>query len=111
MLLYAGTLEARGRLSKVGLDDPQLLSCREALSIMCGVARALLYLHTPTTGKPQTLHRDVKPGNVLLTESIHPLLADTGLAKAAWVRLSGRPTCGCAIQSLLQLCQIIGAQH
>ena len=75
--------ESRARLAAVGTVDPPPLGCRERLSILCGVARALIYLHTATATKRQTLHRDVKPGNVLLTRDNRPLLADTGLAKAA----------------------------
>ena len=74
------------RLAALGVADAAPLSWRERLAILCGVAQALLYLHTPAPGKPQTLHRDVKPGNVLLVNDAagpRPLLADTGLAKAA----------------------------
>ena len=45
--------------------------------------RALAYLHAPADGKPRTLHRDVKPSNILIGANGEGYLADVGLAKGA----------------------------
>ena len=45
--------------------------------ILCGVLSALEYLHGQNL-----LHRDIKPGNILLTESGTPILIDFGTARA-----------------------------
>ena len=45
--------------------------------ILCGVLSALEYLHGQNL-----LHRDIKPGNILLTEGGTPILIDFGTARA-----------------------------
>jgi len=49
---------------------------RQALQIILPVARALAYAHTQ-----HVIHRDIKPGNILLTENNEPMLSDFGIAK------------------------------
>ena len=51
---------------------------RESLELILGVARGLVFAETRGL-----VHRDVKPGNVLLTPDGVPKLADLGLAKQA----------------------------
>ena len=48
----------------------------KAAELLAPVARALYYAHT--TG---VLHRDVKPANILLTDSGQPMLVDFGIAR------------------------------
>ncbi|KZV27374.1 hypothetical protein F511_02483 [Dorcoceras hygrometricum] len=72
-------------------------SIGQAIEITLYLAKALQYLHNLGI-----VHRDVKPGNILLDESFHPHLADFGLAEhknnlekvptADWK--SGKPTGG-----------------
>lgn len=51
----------------------------QALRWMLPICDALQYLHTRT---PPLLHRDVKPANIIVTPSGHPVLVDFGIAKA-----------------------------
>ncbi len=48
----------------------------EAAQLLLPIARALAYAH----GR-KVIHRDVKPGNILITESGEPMLSDFGIAK------------------------------
>lgn len=66
--LPGGTLKERLK------DGP--LAWKEALQLLLPIARALAYAHSR-----HTLHRDVKPSNILLTEGGEPMLADFGIAK------------------------------
>src|SRR5436190_5220427 len=58
---------------------------RRAVELMAKVARALQYAH-----EQGILHRDLKPGNILLDGRGEPMVADFGLAK--WLEPTGRLT-------------------
>ena len=58
----------------LAFDGPMPLN--EALSILEQVGRALQYAHTEGI-----LHRDIKPGNIMLTPDGRALLSDFGIAK------------------------------
>jgi serine/threonine protein kinase len=72
-LLSGGTL-------KQLLGKP--IPCTEAAMLLQPIARALEYAHAQ-----KVLHRDVKPGNILITHSGEPVLTDFGIAKL----LEGEP--------------------
>lgn len=52
------------------------LPWQEALHLLLPVARALAYAH-----QQGIIHRDVKPANILMTQSGEPMLTDFGIAK------------------------------
>ncbi len=53
-----------------------IYSIEESITLALGLCRALTELHTH-----EITHRDIKPGNILLTENGTPKLADFGLAQ------------------------------
>ena len=63
-----------GRTLKEKMGTP--LPYREAANLLAPVARALEYVH-----QHKIVHRDVKPANILITESGQPMLSDFGIAK------------------------------
>jgi len=69
--LPGGTLK---ELLKAQNNKP--MDYREASRYLAPIARALEYAH-----QQETIHRDVKPANILLTEAGQPMLTDFGVAK------------------------------
>jgi serine/threonine-protein kinase len=65
--LPGGTLKAR-------LGKP--MPYAEAAALLCPIADALAYAH-----QKGIIHRDVKPGNILITEGGQPMLTDFGIAR------------------------------
>ena len=60
-----------------GRDEP--LPEEEVVQIGVVICEALTYLHSR---KPPIIHRDIKPGNLKITQDGHIVLVDFGLAKA-----------------------------
>jgi serine/threonine protein kinase len=77
------------------LDRAQPLSPREAEGVLRELLGALRYLHDR---EPPLVHRDVKPGNVILCRDDHPYLVDFG---AIQTRLRGADSVGSTIVGTL----------
>jgi eukaryotic-like serine/threonine-protein kinase len=71
--ISGGTLKER--LAQMALAC-KVMAAPEAARLLLPVARALDYAH-----RCSVLHRDVKPANILMTESGDPLLTDFGIAR------------------------------
>ncbi len=69
------------------IDREKQLSVDEALKITTKVASALDYAH-----KHGVVHRDIKPGNILLSAEGEPIVADFGIALAVAQAGGGRVT-------------------
>ena len=69
------------------IDREKQLGVDDALAITQKVAYALDYAHTHGV-----VHRDIKPGNILLSEQGEPLIADFGIALAVAQAGAGRIT-------------------
>jgi serine/threonine protein kinase len=67
----------RGSLDKVLTDKQYLLPWNpERNGFMCGIAEGLRFLH-----ENSIIHRDMKPGNVLIDEDMTPKITDLGTAR------------------------------
>ncbi|XP_039129074.1 inactive protein kinase SELMODRAFT_444075-like [Dioscorea cayenensis subsp. rotundata] len=58
-------------------NSSRVLSWKDRMNIALGAASGLNYLH-----QKKIVHRDMRPGNILITQNYEPLLGDFGLARA-----------------------------
>ena len=77
----------QGESLRERLDREKQLGVEDALAITQKVANALDYAHTNGV-----VHRDIKPGNILLSAQGEPLIADFGIALAVAQAGAGRIT-------------------
>ncbi|GJP42155.1 hypothetical protein CLOM_g1759 [Closterium sp. NIES-68] len=73
--------------SWIGPSDSNILSLRQRLDVLIGVAKGLQYLHDFGI-----VHRDIKPANILLDGKMQAKIADFGL-----VKLSGGTSMGTSV--------------
>jgi len=100
MSTYAGTVHLSlvlvqqfitGSTLQQRVDLGQRLSSSEGMAVLRSLLGALHYLHERT---PPLVHRDIKPGNVILTPEGQPFLVDFG---AIQNRLTGPGSSGSTI--------------
>uniref|UniRef100_A0ACD5YCC3 Uncharacterized protein n=1 Tax=Avena sativa TaxID=4498 RepID=A0ACD5YCC3_AVESA len=80
-LLLVFELVPNGNLEEHLYNRPQVLSWEKRFKIVKGLGSALRYLHHECN--PCILHRDIKPGNILLDHHFNAKLADFGLSLIA----------------------------
>ena len=68
------------------LDREKQMGVKDSVAITQKVADALDYAH-----EHGVVHRDIKPGNILLSERGEPLVADFGIACVLYEMLAGEP--------------------
>jgi serine/threonine protein kinase/uncharacterized protein YjdB len=68
----------QGRPLEQVIEDAGRLPIPIVRSILCQVASALTYAH-----RSRVVHRDIKPGNILIDEDGNAVVTDFGIAKAA----------------------------
>ncbi|GMI89549.1 hypothetical protein like AT1G55200 [Hibiscus trionum] len=61
-------------------NTENVLDWHQRRAIAIGTAKGLRFLHEECRGGP-IIHRDMRPGNILLTHDLVPMLGDFGLAK------------------------------
>ena len=57
------------------------LDLRFSMRILIDAARAMVYLHSPVGQRPHLVHRDLKPGNILITSDARAIVTDFGVAR------------------------------
>ena len=77
----------QGETLREAIDREKQLGVEEALSLTLKIADALDYAH-----ENGVVHRDIKPGNILLSQRGEPLVADFGIALAVAQAGGGRMT-------------------
>ncbi|GKV25844.1 hypothetical protein SLEP1_g35227 [Rubroshorea leprosula] len=83
-LLLVYEIMPNGSLDKFIFQEADtILSWERRHGIICGVARALDYLHYGC--ERRVLHRDVKPSNIMLDSEFNARLGDFGLARTIQV--------------------------
>ncbi len=76
-LYYLASSFIKGKQLLQKLEEEKIISEKEALSIALGVSKALAY----AWNEFNMLHRDIKPGNIIVDISSVPKLLDMGIAK------------------------------
>ncbi|XP_042061193.1 probable serine/threonine-protein kinase PBL23 [Salvia splendens] len=61
-------------------NTERVLEWHQRYTIAIGIAKGLRFLHAECRGSP-IIHRDVRPGNIMLTHDFVPMLGDFGFAK------------------------------
>ncbi|NIM51197.1 MAG: protein kinase [Gemmatimonadales bacterium] len=80
-LVYYAMPRVRGRSLREQLDHEGPLSLQEAVRVFGEIAAGLAHAH-----ERGVVHRDIKPGNIMLDRSGRALIVDFGIAKALAVK-------------------------
>ena len=57
------------------------MDLRFVFKILIDSARAMAYLHSPVGQRPHLVHRDLKPGNILISDANRAIVTDFGVAR------------------------------
>ena len=76
-LYYLASAFIKGKQLLQKLDEEKVINEKEALFIALGISKALAY----AWNEFNMLHRDIKPGNIIIDLSSVPKLLDMGIAK------------------------------
>ena len=76
-LYYLAYSFVKGKQLMQKLEEEKVINEKEALSIALGISKALAY----AWNEFNMLHRDIKPGNIIIDMSLVPKLLDMGIAK------------------------------
>jgi serine/threonine protein kinase len=82
--VLAGTYTGLSGSSQNGTSQgspPRKLDMRFSMRILIDAARAMVYLHSPIGQRPHLVHRDLKPGNILITSDSRAIVTDFGVAR------------------------------
>ena len=74
-LAEKGSLAEILQKTKSGLLD-DIFDNTQRQIILVGIARGMMHLHNN-----KVIHRDLKPGNILLDKELHPHITDFGMSK------------------------------
>ena len=64
-----------------GIIGSKRLSLRFIFRILIDAAKAMTFLHSPVGQRPHLVHRDLKPGNILITSDARAIVTDFGVAR------------------------------
>jgi serine/threonine protein kinase len=64
-----------------GIGSPKRLALRSIFRILIDSAKAMTFLHSPVGQRPHLVHRDLKPGNILITSDMRAIVTDFGVAR------------------------------
>jgi len=66
---------------QLGIVGSKRLSLRFIFRILIDSAKAMTFLHSPVGQRPHLVHRDLKPGNILITHDSRAIVTDFGVAR------------------------------
>ena len=81
VLTGPATLSAESSPKPVQPAPFRHLDLRFVFRILIDSARAIAYLHSPVGSRPHLVHRDLKPGNVLISADSRAIVTDFGVAR------------------------------
>jgi len=64
-----------------GQPENSFIDLRFVFRILIDTARAMAFLHSPVGQRPHLVHRDLKPGNILITTDNRAIVTDFGVAR------------------------------